>query len=185
MQFGVNLLPRQEFKAKNEKTVVLLKKISFIVLGAYTLFLLGLGGFYYYVSTNKVNLTSEIAETQKKIKSYEKKENLLVTVKERMVNIAQILNNRKRVENTQGSYEQILAWLKNLLVPGVSITEVGIKDGILDFQGRAENALAIGEFLAQFEKLERQFPWLSLESLSRNSKGEYAFSFKAMLPQVK
>lgn len=181
MQFGINLLPRK--KVPFEETELARKAKLFFgsILIGYLLLVIAVFGFGLFIARSRGEVAQEAKQAETKIKGLEKQESLALTLKKRIEIASQLLTSREKAVTGQLSYEQLIRWVQGLVIPGVALGEVTVSPGQIVFSGEAENAVVLGEFLEKFSPSEREFTWLLLESLSRSTRGNYSFSFKALL----
>lgn len=181
MQFGVNLLPQKKVSTIEQKRGRSLKLVIGVVLIIYIVFISTLFGFNFYLSLSQKNLAQEIQKTETQIKAFTKKETLVLTLKERAETVAEILGNREKIQAIEASQQQLLSWIQGLMIPGTNFAEASITLDKISFSGQADNAAIVGDFLEQFEQLERKFKFLGIDSLSKSPKGNYSFSFRGEL----
>ncbi|MDP3955229.1 MAG: hypothetical protein Q8Q15_02610 [bacterium] len=178
MQFGVNLAPSKQ----NIPASVGLGKIKFfvgIILFVYVIGSAALFGFTFYISSSAQAVATDIKQTEAKLKNYEKKEMLATTLKERMTMVDEILSVKEVVTNKGTNQSQLLTWVKGLTSSGVIINELKISKNDVTFSGKASSVAGIGNFIDQFQGDDKRFSLMSLDTLSRSTKGIYSFSLRA------
>ncbi|MDP3888663.1 MAG: PilN domain-containing protein [bacterium] len=183
MQFGINLLPTKK-TGLEVKIGRHLKTYAVPVLSVYTLFLAVLFVSSFYISTKESNLNSEISQTESKIKSYQKRETMALTLKDRMSLIGGILGDNQKNTNNDLSQDQVLTWLQSLLNSGVSLTSINLSNTDMEVAGEADNVSNLASFLDSLPG-ERNFSSLSLSSLTRLTSGRYSFYLKGGLEPKK
>lgn len=179
MQFGVNLLEQRKVSPGESQSRRRLKRLGVIVLLVYTLCIAILFAFSFYLTTTQKKLNSEKQQVEAKIKNFEKRESLALDLKRRAEMIGKILASRENVQKKEVSQEQLLAWIKSITIPGISLTKISLGEAEITFEAEAANALVLGEFLDQLQSTEKKILFLSLDTLSRTPKGTYGFSLKA------
>lgn len=178
MQFGVNLTPIKQ-KTPPSGGLGRIKFFVGIILLVYVIGATVLFGFTFYISSQVQAVTKDIKQTETKLKTFEKKEMQAVILKERMTKVDEILS-AKEVRTSKGiSQSQLLDWVRGLASSGVVINELKISKNDVAFSGEAPSVEAIGNFIDQFQGDDKRFSWVSLDTLSRSSKGSYSFSIKA------
>lgn len=183
MQFGINLLPTQEGHSTAGKLSQKLRLFIGILLLIYMLIVGALMVFSFQLSSSQKKLRQETAQTEAKIKNLQEKESLEITLKQRVGDIDRTLKDREKAQQAKISYSQIISQIQGLVLPEISLQEAEIDQPgrKIIFSGEATNTLALENFLNQFEKPEITWSLVSLESLDRNQKGAYKFSFLVQL----
>jgi len=179
MQFGVNLLEQRKVSPGESQSRRRFKRWGVIVLLVYTLCIAILFTFSFYLTTTQKRLNSEKQQVEAKIKNFEKRESLALDLKRRAETIGKILASRENVKKREVSEEQLLAWIKSMAIPGISLTKISLSQAQITLEAEAANALVLGEFLDQLQLTEKKILYLNLDTLSRAKKGTYSFSLKA------
>lgn len=169
MQFGINLLPTKKPALGEKRAWRRLKILAGAVLASYIIFIGALVFFSLFISFSQRKLKQEVGQVEAKIKALEKRESQVLTIKGRAELANKILGERV-------SQKELLSRVQNLSLVGISLFEINMAPGKLNFSGEAQNALVLGDFLDRLS--QTTWSWVRLASLARTSKGVYSFSLE-------
>lgn len=175
----INLLPEEEIKeatakaTRNKVTVYSMLTLAVAVAVSAVVF-----GYWLVLVRTDSQLTSQIGKLSSQIQSLGNVETLARVLKSKLSAIVTI---RARSEN----YEGFLADVASLTPPGVTLSDLTVSDEkLVTITGTAATATDFSNLvttLLAHETAKIRFSGVTVESLARDDKGEYQFTFSAKL----
>ena len=168
----INLLP-PELLSEHKKKLQISLANQFSVFALILLVAVTSGALVIRVlqSTKLEQVDSSVALAEQSITNQKDKENYLITLKERIASIKEILKDSKKAA--------LFAFITNNLPPDIKITEATIaKDSAVTLTLSTTSLQALDGFLAQLtkQKTDPQLDEVGLDALSRNKEGGYQLS---------
>lgn len=121
MKLSLNLLPpkpEEETSTKTKKSVV---SLTVLVLVIFLLINFGIFGFYWFVIKNTADTLQEIKRREEAIKTFAPKENLYRQFLAKTEFISDLWQKKAKVE-------EVIKFSQNLLIPGVTLTKLSLKE---------------------------------------------------------
>ena len=176
MQFGINLLAKKELATTEEKEVVSkLKKTIAITLLIYSLAVVGLIGFQFFLSGEKQKIFSQASQLELRIKNLQKVEILEVLIKDRLGKCAKVISSRTHPET-------VLTKIINAKEEGVEIFEVELaKSEEVKLAAESSDVSSLERFTDKIKKVfqEEGYQTIILEAVTRTKKGGYSLNLTA------
>jgi len=169
----INLLKIKPELSEQERRLIKGAKIaSFLLLIFYCLAVAGLFSFGLVIQKKEEETARQIKREEQRIKRLQGVESRRLFLKQRLRTIASLLTTRKIDPGA------VLTHLETLIPPGVALKKIELNEaGELECSGRAENVVALADFLERLLKEEDQFSQkIKLSSASRQKDGGYIFS---------
>ncbi|OGD83208.1 hypothetical protein A2165_04230 [Candidatus Curtissbacteria bacterium RBG_13_40_7] len=173
----INLLPLEE-KA-NEQFLLLSKRISIasIILLVFTaIFALGTLAYYSSLAAKRSELVNQLEVRSQEIESLKASEELIVVVSEKASAADQILS-------TRFNHGEIFNSLTEIIPKDVYFTDIRFSGDKTAISGKAKTYADVAGLVSSFlsEEGNKIFSNISIDSLSSDESGEFAFSITAQL----
>ncbi len=176
MQFGINLLEKKELATTEEKEVISrLKKTIAITLLIYSLLVVGLIGFQFFLSREKQNLASQENQLESRIKTFQKVESLEVLIKDRLGKCAKIISSRTHPEAVLTKI--INAKEEEVKISGVELT----KNEEVKLAVESSDVSSLERFTDKIKKVfqEEGYKTIIFETVTRTKGGGYSLNLTA------
>jgi len=169
MPRGINLLPKKE---KTQKGLSLKAKKGVIVfLGLYIVVVIGVFLANFLISRQLSSLRSKRQALENQVKANEKKEQLLVLLKDR-------LSKEEKIIKERVDYKRIYKIIDSLRPDDVVFAELEIAGNGLTLSGEAKNLVSLRSFLEGVDNLEDEVYFVQMPSLERTKEAAYMFSLE-------
>lgn len=179
MAVDINLLPEEEReKASQEALRKRLSIFSVVILIITVIALVSTFSFWGVQKRNEQSLKDKIKDKERQVTEYNQVESLHRVLKDKSQGLISIFSKQK-------DFGQLLDQFSQLIPSGVSLSDFSANEtGKLTAAGKAASSSEFSNFLLTLtdkEKGGNLFSSVSIDSLSRNDKGQYQFSMSANL----
>jgi len=172
MAIGINLLPTR--KPVKRGPAERLKTGTIIILILYVLLTFGLLGYTFLTTRQLSQVEAQKAVLESEIATNEKKENLVVLLKDR-------LSKEERLLAAKVDYKGTFEVVDNLDTPDILFGEMEISKGELDLEGETTNVSSLKDLLDRIQTSADKFSFAKILSISRTKTGSYNFSLESIL----
>lgn len=176
----INLLPVEE---RAEEQFLLLSKrlsiVSVVILVFTAIFTLTTLAFYTSLVSKRSELITQVEESSGKIEELKASEELIVVVQEKASAADKILLTRI-------NYGVILDSLSQLIPQDVYLSDIKFSSDKAMFSGKARSYADVAGLASSLlsEKGTKIFSGISIDSLSSDESGEFAFAITAELASL-
>jgi len=173
----INLLPfeekAQESFANLQKRLSLVSVIVLVVTAIFTLVTLV---FFTSLASSRSKLIEDAQRSFSTINSYKANEELIVVVKNKVSAADKILNER-------ANYSNVFNTLTSIIPQGTYFTDFKVASEKVSITGRAKSSADVAGLVSSLvsDRGKEIISNLSVESLSSDDKGIYAFVLSAQL----
>ncbi|OGD86191.1 hypothetical protein A2Z23_03180 [Candidatus Curtissbacteria bacterium RBG_16_39_7] len=179
MAIDINLLPPEEKeKASEEALRKRLNVFSILILVIIGVAIVATFAFWGIQRRNEGSLKDTIKDKERQVTEYIEVERLRRILKDKSQGLMSIFSKQK-------DFGQLMDQFSLLIPSGVAISDFSANEaGKLTATGKAASASEFSNFLLTLtdeEKGGNLFSTVSIDSLSRNDKGQYQFSLSAAL----